>query len=68
MSQAEFSLFLPIPIASLKRYELFGIQDPSADQLIRLKCDEKSMSDARQELEFRIDVAANKSVALSIKA
>lgn len=39
MSQQEFADFIPVGIASVKRWEGVGIQDSSMDQLIRLKCD-----------------------------
>lgn len=65
MSQAEFAKFVPIAIASLKRYELFGIQDESADKLIRLRCDKKAWRDAGDELDFRI---SHKTAVLSARS
>jgi putative zinc finger/helix-turn-helix YgiT family protein len=52
MSQAEFAKFLPMAIASLKRYESFGVQDESADALIRLRCDRDQQARASRELKL----------------
>lgn len=39
MSQEAFANYIGIGSASVKRYESYGIQDYSVDQLIRLRCD-----------------------------
>jgi putative zinc finger/helix-turn-helix YgiT family protein len=39
MGQEKFAEFLGVGVASLKRWETYSIQDPSSDELIRLKCD-----------------------------
>jgi len=42
MSQIEFADYLGVGVASLKRWEMGKVQDPSSDQLIRLKTDEEA--------------------------
>ena len=42
MTQQEFANFLPVGVASLRRWELGQIQDRAMDQLIRLKTDPKA--------------------------
>lgn len=39
MSQTAFARYLNVGEASIKRWETYYIQDPSQDELIRLKCD-----------------------------
>ncbi|MGA2556578.1 MAG: type II TA system antitoxin MqsA family protein [Verrucomicrobiota bacterium] len=38
MSQRQFAGFLRVGEASVKRWEHWKVQDPSSDELIRLKC------------------------------
>ncbi|MFK7872617.1 MAG: type II TA system antitoxin MqsA family protein [Oligoflexales bacterium] len=44
MSQDKFADFLGVGVASVRRWEGAGIQDFSQNEIIRLKCDEKSFS------------------------
>jgi putative zinc finger/helix-turn-helix YgiT family protein len=39
LSQQRFAEYLKVGIASIKRWELGGVQDASSDEHIRLKCD-----------------------------
>jgi putative zinc finger/helix-turn-helix YgiT family protein len=42
LSQQEFASFLNVGVASIKRWELGGVQEESMDQLLRLKCAERN--------------------------
>lgn len=39
MSQHDFANFLRVGEASVKRWETWSVQDPSSDELIRMKCE-----------------------------
>jgi putative zinc finger/helix-turn-helix YgiT family protein len=54
LSQQEFADFLKVGVASVKRWELGLIQDPSMDHLIRIKTDLSTARSNLHDLEVRL--------------
>jgi putative zinc finger/helix-turn-helix YgiT family protein len=57
MSQARFSEYLGVGIASLKRWEMGKVQDASSDELIRLRTNEKAASDNLKRIRRLLQVS-----------
>lgn len=55
MSQAQFSEYLGVGVASIKRWETYFIQEKSQDDLIRIKCDHFSAEKNALEISWAQD-------------
>ncbi len=59
MSQEQFASYLNVGVASVKRWELGKAQDPSSDELIRLKCTLQRAEQNAADVLFRQGGEAN---------
>lgn len=55
MSQSAFASYLNVGVASIKRWETYGIQDTGQDEHLRLKCDEAYAEINALEVHWKSD-------------